>query len=147
VSSSDLGNTDDDDKIKKKAQWKKWGAISLAGIATIHAVHGGYETYEKTQHRRRELAEGKISEDEAKQRRKRGRWRTAADVGIAGVWIKSAYDEIKEYREVKKEYSEVCEKGEERHKKRVERAKAMQSGKYSGQHELKNIEHYLEDSE
>jgi hypothetical protein len=124
TSSSDLGCTDDDKKTKKKAQWKKWAAIGLAGVATIHAVHGVHETVEKTQHRRKELAEGKISQEEAKKKKTQGRWKTAADVGIAAVWLKSAYDEIQEYREVRHEYAEVVEKGEERHKRRLERAKS-----------------------
>jgi hypothetical protein len=134
--SSDLGCTSDDEKLKKKAKWKKWGAIGLAGVATIHAVHGVHETVEKTQKRRKELAEGKISEDEAKKRKNKGRWKTAADVGIAGVWIKSAYDEIKEYTEARKEHSEACERTEERHQKRIERAKAMKRGDYMGRHAI-----------
>jgi hypothetical protein len=138
ASSSDLGCTDDDEKSKKKAQWKKWGAIGLAGVATIHAVHGAHETFEKTQARRKELAEGEISEGEAHKKRNKAKWRTAADVGIAAVWIKSAYDEIKEYREAKKEHSEVCGRGEERHRKRLERSKAIKSGEYKGHHPLGN---------
>jgi len=128
ASSSDLGCTDDDEKNVKKAKWKKWGAIGLAGVAGIHAVHGVYETIEKTKERRKELEEGEISEEEAKRKKNRARWKEAANVGIAGVWIKSAWDEIKEYREAQHEHAEICEKAEERHRKRIERAKANKRG-------------------
>jgi hypothetical protein len=112
----------------------KWGAIGLAGVATIHAVHGVHETMEKTTARRKELAEGKISEGEAHKRKNKGKWKTAADVSIAAVWIKSAYDEIKEYREARKEHAEACERSEERHRKRLERAKVVKRGEYKGHH-------------
>lgn len=135
-SSSDLGCSSDDEEMKKKAKWKKWGAIGLAGVATIHAVHGVHETVEKTRARRKEVAEGEIGLDEAHKKKNRGRWRDAANVGIAAVWLKSAYDEIQEYREAKHEHAEMIEHGEERHKKRVERAKAIQRGEYHGHHEL-----------
>jgi hypothetical protein len=118
----------DDEKVKHKAKLKKWGAIGLAGVATIHAVHGVHETVEKTAARRKEVAEGKISEAEAHKRKSKGNWRTAADVGIAAVWIKSAYDEIKEYREARKEHVEACERSEERHRKRLERDKGDKRG-------------------
>ncbi|QDS68970.1 hypothetical protein FKW77_008916 [Venturia effusa] len=136
VSSSDLGCTDDDEKSKKKARLKKWGAIGLAGVATIHAVSGVHSTIEKRKKRQEELAHGDISEEEAERRRNKGRWKNAANVGIAAVWIKGAVDEIKEYREVAKEYEETCEKGEERHRRRVERAKAITRGEYQGTHKL-----------
>jgi len=137
-SSSDLGSTTDDEKKKKKAKLKKWGAIGLAGIATIHAVHGVHESMEKAKKRREELAEGEISEEEAKRRKGKGRWRDAANVGIAAVWIKGAVDEIKEYREAQHEHAEMCENAEERHKKRRERAKSIARGEYHGRHALKD---------
>jgi hypothetical protein len=115
--------------MKKKAKLKKWGAIGLAGVATIHAVHGVHETVEKTATRRRELAAGTISEGEARKKKSTGRWRTAADVGIATVWLKSAYDEIKEYREARKEHVEACERGEERHRKRLVRKRGESRGR------------------
>jgi hypothetical protein len=93
-----------------------------------------HETIEKTAARRKELEEGEISEEEAKKRKNKGRWRNAANVGIAAVWVKSAYDEIMEYREAQKEHAEACERGEERHRKRLERAKALKRGEYKGHH-------------
>jgi hypothetical protein len=69
--------------------------------------------------------------------------RNAADVGIAAVWIKSAYDEMKEYREAKKEHAEVCENTEERHQKRIERAKQIKNREYKGHHAMKDYEKYL----
>jgi hypothetical protein len=131
--------------MKKKAKWKKWGAIGLAGIATIHAVHGGYETYEKTQARHKDEADGTISGKEADKKKKNAGWKTAADVGIAAVWIKGAYDEIKEYREVRKEYAEVCEKGEERHRKRLEKEKATRGAKNKGENALDDAEDFISD--
>jgi hypothetical protein len=122
--------------LKKKAKWKKWGAVGLAGVATIHAVHGVHETVEKTRARHKELDEGEISEGEAHRRKNKGRWRNAANVGIAAVWVKSAYDEIMEYREAQKEHMEACERTEERHKQRLERAKAIKRGEYKGHHEM-----------
>jgi len=145
ASSSDLGCTDDDEKTKKKAKWKKWGAIGLAGVATIHAVHGAHETVEKAQARRKQLAEGEISEGQAHKKKSKGRLRTAAEVGIAAVWIKSAYDEIKEYREAKEEHADACGRSEERHRKRLERAKAIKRGEYKGHHPMDNYEKYLTD--
>lgn len=149
VSSSDLGCTDDDEKIKKKAKLKKWGSIGLAGVATVHAVAGVHSTIEKRKKRQEELADGEISEEEADKIRNKGRWRNAANVGIAAVWIKSAVDEIKEYREASKEHREIIEKGEERHRMRIERAKAIKRGEYRGTHRLSPEErrHYLREVE
>lgn len=149
ASSSDLGCTDDDEKSRKKAKLKKWGAIGLAGVATIHAVAGVHSTVEKHKKRQEELEDGEISEEEAEKRRNKGRWKNAANVGIAAVWIKGAVDEIKEYREASKEHQETCEKTEERHRMRVERAKAIKRGEYQGTHRLTPDErrHYLREVE
>jgi len=149
ASSSNLGCTSDDEKIKKKAKLKKWGSIGLAGVATIHAVAGVHSTIEKRKKNREELEEGEISEAEAEKRRNKGRWRNAANVGIAAVWIKGAVDEIKEYREATKEHQEIIEKSEERHRKRIERAKAIKKGEYKGSHHLNDEERrkYLRDVE
>jgi hypothetical protein len=147
ASSSDLGCTSDDEKLKKKAKLKKWGSIGLAGVATIHAVAGVHSTIEKRKKNREELQEGEISEHEAERRRNKGRWRNAANLGIAAVWIKGAVDEIKEYREATKEHQETIEKSEERHLKRIERAKAIKKGEYKGHHVLDEDERrkYLRD--
>jgi hypothetical protein len=144
-SSSDLGCTEDDEKNEKKAKWKKWGTIGLAAVATSHAVHGAHETFEKAQARRKELAEGKISEGEAHKKKKNARLRTAAEVGIAGIWVKGAYDELNEYREAKKEHAEIREKSEKRHQKRLERAKAMKRGDYRGTHAMDDFDRYFSD--
>lgn len=148
-SSSDLGCTDDDEKSKKKALLKKWGAIGLAGVATIHAVSGVHSTIEKRKKRQEELADREISEEEAERRRNRGRWKNAANVGVAAIWIKGAVDEIKEYREAAKEHRESCEKSEERHRMRIERARAITRGEYQGTHKLTSQErrHYLKQLE
>jgi hypothetical protein len=70
-------------------------------------------------------------------------------VGIAAVWIKGAVDEIKEYREATKEHRELIEKSEERHRRRIERARAIKKGEYSGSHHLNAEERrrYLRDVE
>jgi hypothetical protein len=145
-SSSDLGCTEDDEKNEKKAKWKKWGTIGLATVATIHAVHGAHETFEKAQARRKELAEGKISEGEAHKKKKNARLRTVAEVGIAGVWVKGAYDELMEYREAKKEHAEIREKSEKRHRKRLERAEAIKRGDYRGSHAMDDHDRYFSDN-
>jgi hypothetical protein len=144
-SSSDLGCTEDDEKNEKKAKWKKWGTIGLATVATIHAVHGAHETFEKAQARRKELAEGKISEGEAHKKKKNARLRTVAEVGIAGVWVKGAYDELMEYREAKREHVELREKSEKRHQKRLERAEAIKRGDYRGNHAMDDHDRYFSD--
>lgn len=148
-SSSDLGCTDDDDKSKKKAKLKKWGAIGLAGVATIHAVSGVHSTIEKGKKRREELADGDISEEEAERKRNKGRWKNAANVGVAAIWIKGAVDELKEYREAAKEHRETNKKSEERHQMRIERARAITRGEYQGTHRLtpKERRRYLKDVE
>jgi hypothetical protein len=91
------------------------------------------------------VAEGEITEGEAHKKKNKARLKTAADVGVAAVWIKSAYDEIKEYREAKKEHAECCERQEERHQKRLERAKAIKRGEYQGHHPLDDYKKYLAD--
>jgi hypothetical protein len=95
-----------------------------------------HETIQKTAARRKELAEGEIGEEEAHKKKNKGRLRNVANVGIAAVWVQSAYSEIKEYREAQKEHAELCEKSEERHQKRLERAKAIKRGEYEGHHVL-----------
>ncbi|EGO52936.1 hypothetical protein NEUTE1DRAFT_119004 [Neurospora tetrasperma FGSC 2508] len=114
VSSSDLGDSDDDRKRTKK----------MRAVATIHAAHNIYQSVEKHGVRKKAVREGELSPEEAKKLRQRAMLQDAASVGIAALGIKGAISEMKEAREVTHETHEWKKKKEERHQRRLKRLRA-----------------------
>ncbi|KAK1774453.1 hypothetical protein QBC45DRAFT_458525 [Copromyces sp. CBS 386.78] len=125
VSSSDLGDSDEDRKRTKKMRGKQIITTGLAAVATIHAAHNIYQSVEKHSVRKKAVREGKLSPEDAKKLKQRAVLQDAASVGIAALGIKGAISEMKEAREVMHETREWKRKKEERHRRRLERLRAM----------------------
>lgn len=125
VSSSDLGDSDEDRKRTKKMRGKQMITTGLAAVATIHAAYNIYQSVEKHGVRKKAVREGKLSPEDAKKLKQRAMLQDAASAGIAALGIKGAISEMKEAREVMHETREWKRKKEERHRKRLERLRAM----------------------
>lgn len=125
VSSSDLGDSDEDEKRAKKMRGKQLITTGLAAVATIHAAHNVYQSMEKRNTRHKAVKEGRLSPEEAKKLKSKALLQDAASVGIAAMGIKGAISELKEAREMSHEVTEWKQEKEERHKRRAERLERM----------------------
>lgn len=121
VSSSDLGDSEEDEKAVKKMRGKQIITSSLAAVATIHAAHNVYQSMEKRNARHKAVKAGRLSQEEARKLKSKALLQDAASVGIAALGIKGAISEMKEAREMSHEVAEWKEKKEERHQRRVAR--------------------------
>jgi hypothetical protein len=135
-SDSDLGSSSDDKRERKKARGTQLITAGLATVATIHAAHNVYQSMEKRDERHRAVAEGDITQQQAKKEKNKARLQDAASIGIAALGIKGAMSEWKEMKEKRHEVSELKEKQERhRQKREARRLKRQQMGyqeKYSG---------------
>jgi hypothetical protein len=125
-SDSDLGSSSGEENEVKKGRRKSFITAGLATVATIHAGHSVYQSYEKRQERRKQVAEGEISKDEAKKLKNKGRLQDAASIGSAALGIKGAYSEWNEMREHNAEMSEYKEKIQRHREKRVARREKLE---------------------
>jgi hypothetical protein len=125
-SDSDLGSSSGEEKEVKKGQRKSIITAGLATVATIHAGHSVYQSYEKRQERRKQVAEGEISKEEAKKLKNKGRLQDAASIGIAALGIKGAYSEWNEMREHRSEMAEYREKMQRHREKRKARREKLE---------------------
>lgn len=121
ISSSDLGDSDEDEKKAKKMRGKQIVTTGLAAVATIHAAHNVYQSMEKRNARHKAVKAGRLSPEEARKLKSKALLQDAASVGIAALGIKGAISEMKEAREMSHELTEWHHEKEERHKKRLER--------------------------
>lgn len=125
LSSSDLGDSDEDEKMAKKMRGKQIITTGLAAVATIHAAHNVYQSMEKRNARHKAVKAGRLSPEEARKLKSKALLQDAASVGIAALGIKGAISEMKEAREMSHELAEWKEKKEERHNRRLERLERM----------------------
>ncbi|KAK7970232.1 hypothetical protein PG996_001334 [Apiospora saccharicola] len=123
VSSSDLGDSEDDEKQAKKMRGKQMITTGLATVATIHAAHGVYTSMEKRNARHKAVKEGRLTPMEAKKLKSKALMQDAASVGIAAMGIKGAISEMKEAREQNHQVKEWNQEKQRRHEKRMERLK------------------------
>lgn len=110
-SDSDLGDSSDEKKQRKKLKRDMLLTSGLASVATIHAAHGLYGSMEKRKKRMHQLKEGEITPEEARKRRIKANSLDAVSIGLAALGIKGAYSEWKEVNEKRKEnhhYQEEC---------------------------------------
>lgn len=121
VSSSDLGDSEEDEKRAKKMRGKQILTSGLAAVATIHAAHNVYQSMEKRNARHKAVKAGKLSPEEAQKLKSKALLQDAASVGIAALGIKGAISEMKEAREMSHELAEWREEKEARHNKRLAR--------------------------
>lgn len=126
-SDSDLGDSSDDERARKKARATQLITAGLASVATIHAAHNVYQSMEKRDERHKALAEGDISPEQAKKERNKARLQDAASISIAALGIKGAMSEWKEMKEKRQEAVELKEKQERHRAKREARRMKLQS--------------------
>jgi len=134
--SSDLGDSEEDEKRAKKLRGKQIITTGLAAVATIHAANNVYQSMEKRKKRAEAVEEGRLSPEEAKKLKSKAMLQDAAAVGIAALGIKGAISEVKEAREKMHEMREFQELRAQRHERRLERLRrqrlAMQDGRGDG---------------
>ncbi|KAJ5587738.1 uncharacterized protein N7459_003503 [Penicillium hispanicum] len=124
-SDSDLGNSSDEKKQRKKMKRDMLLTSGLATVATIHAAHGVYSSVQKRKERRKQVAEGEITPEEARKRRIKANTVDAFSVGLAALGIKGAYGEWKEVNEKRKESSHFQEECAHRaFKRQMQRARS-----------------------
>jgi hypothetical protein len=128
VSSDDLGDSDDDRKRGKKLRGRQIITTGLAAVATIHAAHSVYQSVEKRSARNKAVAEGKISEEQAKKLKNKAILQDVAAVGIAALGIKGAISEMKEANELRHEMHQWNLEKQERHQRRLERQRRLANG-------------------
>lgn len=126
-SDSDLPRSSDEERERKKMRGKELLTAGLATVATIHAAHSVYQGVERRKVRMKALAEGEISEAEAKKEKNKARLKDIASVGIAAIGIKSAVTEWKEMKEKREEMHEFREKQQKHHEKRLRREERERS--------------------
>lgn len=125
-SDSDLGSSSGEEKEMKKGRRKSLITAGLATVATIHAGHSVYQSYEKRDMRRKQVKEGKMSPEEAKKLKNKGRLQDAAAIGIAALGMKGAYSEWSEMREHNSEMNEYKEKTRRHKEKREARRRKLE---------------------
>ncbi|KAI1845634.1 hypothetical protein JX265_005324 [Neoarthrinium moseri] len=130
VSSSDLGDSDEDEKRAKKMRGKQILTTGLATVATIHAAHNVYSSMEKRNARHRAVKEGRLDPMEAKKLKSKAILQDAASVGIAAMGIKGAISELKEAREQNHQVKEWREEKSRRHERRMERLQRANDDHY-----------------
>jgi hypothetical protein len=140
ASSSDLGDSDEDEKRARKIRGKQILTTGLAAVATIHAAHNVYQSMEKRNARHKAVKEGKLSPEEAKKLKSKAILQDAASVGIAALGIKGAISELKEAREAQHLAKEWQEEKQRRHQRRLERQRQLRgasrssNGDFDGRH-------------
>ena len=91
VSDSDsLGSSSGDEKRIKKIKGRQFLTAGLATVATIHAAHGVYQSYEQRNARRKAVLEGEVTLQEARKMKAKARLQDAASIGIAALGVKGA---------------------------------------------------------
>ncbi|RYP66967.1 hypothetical protein DL769_005883 [Monosporascus sp. CRB-8-3] len=131
VSSSDLGDSEDDEKMARKMRGKQLLKAGLATVATIHAVHGVYGSMGARNARHKAVKEGRLSPAEAKKLKTKAILQDAASVGIAAFTIQGAVQELKEAQEQTKQVKEWQQEKKRRHERRMERLKRANSNHYA----------------
>ena len=121
-STSDISSAEEE-RRHKKMRGKEFLTAGLASVATIHAAHSVYQSYENRQKRHKEVAEGKMSPEEARKKKSKAALQDAASVGIAALGIKGAISEWKEMKEQREECHEFEQKSEKRKQKRLQKQK------------------------
>jgi hypothetical protein len=127
-SSSDSQSTTDMETRRKKMRGKELLTAGLATVATIHAGHGVYSSMVASQKRRKLVAEGEMTPEEARKRKSKNMLQDAAAVGIAALGIKSAFSEWKEVNEHRHDLKDLEEKRRKRKKAREKRERDGRRG-------------------
>ncbi|KAF1968639.1 hypothetical protein BU23DRAFT_558371 [Bimuria novae-zelandiae CBS 107.79] len=117
---------------RKKLRGKELLTAGLATVATIHAAHGVYSSMVASEKRRKLVAEGEMSPEEARKRKSKNMLQDAAAVGIAALGIKSAFSEWKEMNEQRHSVHELEQRRRKRRKMRERREKEARLNALNG---------------
>ncbi|KAJ4296732.1 hypothetical protein N0V90_006780 [Kalmusia sp. IMI 367209] len=131
-SSSSSTSTTDMEQKRKKLRGKELLTAGLATVATIHAAHGVYTSMEASEKRRKLVAEGEMTPEEARKRKSKNMLQDAAAVGIAALGIKSAFSEWKEMNEQRHSVKELEQRRRKRRKARERREKEARQNTLGG---------------
>jgi polyhydroxyalkanoate synthesis regulator phasin len=123
---------------RKKLRGKELITAGLATVATIHAAHGVYSSMEASEKRRKMVAEGEMSPEEARKRKSKNMLQDAAAVGIAALGIKSAFSEWKEMNEQRHSVKELEQRRRKRRKQRERREREARLNALQGQNAMAN---------
>jgi hypothetical protein len=74
----------------KKMRGKQILTAGLATVATIHAAHNVYQSFEKREARQKAVAEGQMTHEEARKLKSKAQLQDLASMGIAALGIKGA---------------------------------------------------------
>lgn len=129
-SSSSSASTTDMENQRKKMRGKELLTAGLATVATIHAAHGVYSSMVASEKRRKLVAEGEITAEEARKRKSKNMLQDAAAVGIAALGIKGAFSEWKEMNEHRHEVHELERKRQKRRKQREKREREQRQQQF-----------------
>ncbi|KAI5921627.1 hypothetical protein F4810DRAFT_336450 [Camillea tinctor] len=130
VSSSDLGDSDDDEKRTGKMRRKQLITTGLAAVATIHAAHNVYGSIEARNKRQKAVQQGRLSPEEARKLKTKAIMQDAASIGVAAMGIKGALSELKEARDQAHEVAEWKEEKKRRQARRAERLQRANADHY-----------------
>lgn len=131
-SSSSSTSTTDMEQKRKKLRGKELLTAGLATVATIHAAHGVYSSMVASENRRKLVAEGEMSPEEARKRKSKNMLQDAAAVGIAALGIKSAFSEWKEMNEQRHSVHELEQRRRKRRKMRERQEKEARQNALGG---------------
>jgi hypothetical protein len=126
-SDSDLGDSSDDDRARRKARGSQLITAGLATVATIHAAHGVAKSMEARDERHKAVAVGDISPEQARREKNKARLQDAASISIAALGIKGAVSEWKEMKEKRQEALKLKEKQQRHRAKREARRLKLHS--------------------
>lgn len=140
-SSGSSTSTTDMEQKRKKMRGKELLTAGLATVATIHAAHGVYSSMVASEKRRKLVAEGEISPEEARKRKSKNMLQDAAAVGIAALGIKSAFSEWKEMNEQRHSVKELEQRRRKRRKARERREQEARQNALNG-HGMANMYAY-----
>ncbi len=115
----------DDERKARKMKGKQILTTALAGVATVHAAHGVYESIEKRAVRQKAVKEGRLSAEEASKLKKKAMLQDAAAIGLAALGVKGAIHEMKEAKHMSKEVKEFKAEIARRRERRLETRKRL----------------------
>ncbi|KAI9797621.1 MAG: hypothetical protein M1833_005404 [Piccolia ochrophora] len=132
-SASSEFSLEDEERSRRKMKGKELLTAGLASIATVHAGHGIYQSWEAREARRKAVLNGEMTPNEAKKKKANATAKDAFSVGLAVLGVKGAVGEWKEMRGQEKEYKEFKSKVKRHRQKAAERQarpqpKQQQSG-------------------
>jgi hypothetical protein len=120
-------STTDLETQHKRLRGKELITAGLATAATIHAVHGVWNSINASEKRHKLVAEGAMSPEEARKRRSKALLQDAAAVGVAALGVKGAFSEWKEMKEHRDQVHNLEAKRRKRRKMRERAAREFRN--------------------